>query len=71
MSTSLDEQPVDEAAKVLGWRLERLREMRDQRGERFTPAQARQLAAGGIDLHEAAAILAAGCSIPTAYRILS
>lgn len=62
---------ADEQANVRAWRLEQLRLMRDVRGQQFTREQRQALAFGDCDLHEAAALLAAGCTIPTAFKILS
>jgi hypothetical protein len=66
-----DEQRSDELATVLAWRKERLRDMHDVHGHRFTIRQIRILADNGCDLHEAAAMLAVGCSIPICFDILS
>lgn len=66
-----DKEMLDERVRVDEWRRKRLGEMRDQRGAGFTIRQVGALAEGGCDLHEAAALLAAGCTIPTAFDILS
>lgn len=61
----------DEQESVIDWRREQLAEMRDQHGHGFSLRQVRILAMSDCDLHEARAILCAGCTIPVAFEILS
>lgn len=68
---AVEQAQVVEAASVLAWRKEQLHAMHDARGERFTLRQIRVLAENGCDLHEVAAMLAVGCTIPLAFDICS
>jgi hypothetical protein len=53
-----------EEARVAEWRLEQFSALG------FTPTEALLLAVSAADLHEARALLAAGCTRPLALRIL-
>lgn len=60
-----------EQKTVLGWRVECLSDMHDRDGARFSPEQVLRLAESDCDLHTAADMLAAGCTIDTAFDILT
>lgn len=68
---TVEQAETVEAASVLAWRKKQLRAMHDARGERFTSRQVKVLSENGCDLHEVAAMLAVGCTIPLAFDISS
>jgi hypothetical protein len=60
----LYDEPETEDDRVRRWRLEQFRSLG------FEPAEALVLAVSAADLHEARALVAAGCTLPLAFKIL-